>query len=59
MHDDGSTQMLYAPTLRLDLLRTRSLFECELGAEFGRRSLDQSRENTTRYYFSLGYRLNF
>ena len=22
-------------------------------------SLDQSRENTTRYYFSLGYRLNF
>jgi hypothetical protein len=59
MHADGSTQMLYAPTLRLDLLRTRSLFELELGSEIGRRSLDQSRENTTRYYFSLGYRLNF
>jgi tetratricopeptide (TPR) repeat protein len=59
MHDDGSRQMLYAPTLRLDLQRTRMLFECELGAEIGRRALAQSQENTTRYYFSLGYRLNF
>jgi tetratricopeptide (TPR) repeat protein len=58
-HSDGSTQMLYVPTLRLDLLRGRFLVECELGAELGRRSLDQSREDTTRYYFSLGYRLNF
>jgi hypothetical protein len=59
IHDDGSRQMLYAPTLRLDLLRARALFECELGAEIGRRALEQSQENTTRYYFSLGYRLNF
>jgi tetratricopeptide (TPR) repeat protein len=58
-HNDGSSELLYAPTLRLDLQRTRALFECELGAEMGRRALDQSRENTTRYYFSLGYRLNF
>jgi sporulation related protein len=59
LHDDGSSQMLYAPTLRLDLQRTRALFEAELGAEIGRRTLGDSRENTTRYYFSLGYRLNF
>jgi len=59
MHDDGSRQMLYAPTLRLDLQRARTLFECELGAEIGRRTLSESQENTTRYYFSLGYRLNF
>jgi hypothetical protein len=59
IHTDGSTQMLYVPTLRLDLLRARMLFECELGAELGRRTLDQSQENSTRYYFSLGYRLNF
>ena len=59
LHDDGSRQLLYAPTLRLDLQRAHALFECELGAEIGRRTLDQSQENTTRYYFSLGYRLNF
>jgi hypothetical protein len=59
LHTDGSTQMLYAPGLRLDLVRTRMLFECELGGEISKRSLDQSQENTTRYYFSLGYRLNF
>jgi hypothetical protein len=58
-HSDGSTQRLYVPTLRLDLLRGRLLVECDLGAELGRRSLEQSREDTTRYYFSLGYRWNF
>ena len=58
-HSDGSTEMLYVPTLRLDLLRGRFLVECELGAELGHRTLEQSREDTTRYYFSLGYRLNF
>jgi tetratricopeptide (TPR) repeat protein len=58
-HSDGSTEMLYVPTLRIDLLRGRFLVECELGAELGRRALDQSREDTTRYYLSLGYRLNF
>ncbi len=56
---DGSEQMLYAPTLRLDLQTRRVLFECEGGAEFGRRDLAGSIEKTTRYYFSLGYRMNF
>jgi tetratricopeptide (TPR) repeat protein len=56
---DGSEQMIYAPTLRLDLQTRRVLFELEGGAEFGRRDLAGSIENTTRYYFSLGYRMNF
>jgi hypothetical protein len=59
IHTDGSTQLTYTPTLRLDLVRIRMLFECEFGAELGSRKLEQSREDTTRYYFSLGYRLNF
>jgi SPOR domain len=59
IHDDGSKQMVYAPTLRLDLQQTHMLFECELGAEIGRRALGESTEDTTRYYFSLGYRVNF
>ena len=56
---DGSEQMLYAPTLRLDLQTRHVLFECEGGADFGRRDLAGSVEKTTRYYFSLGYRMNF
>lgn len=56
---DGSREMLYAPSLRLDLQHRRALLECELGAELGRRALEGARSNTTRYYFSLGYRLNF
>ncbi len=59
IRDDGSKQMLYVPTLRIDLQQARTLFECELGAELGRRTLGESQENTTRYYFSLGYRVNF
>lgn len=56
---DGSEEMLYAPSVRLDMQRGRSLFECELGAELARRALGSSLSTTTRYYFSLGYRLNF
>jgi tetratricopeptide (TPR) repeat protein len=56
---DGSQQWLYVPTLRLELQRSRTLFEFEAGAEIGRRDFGGFKENTTRYYFSLGYRLNF
>jgi hypothetical protein len=51
--------MLYTPTLRLELLKKYVLFECEAGAEIGRRDLITSEENTQRLYFSLGYRMNF
>jgi hypothetical protein len=56
---EGSEQMLYTPTLRLELLKKYVLFECEAGAEIGRRDLITSEENTQRLYFSLGYRMNF
>jgi hypothetical protein len=58
-HDDGTRQFLYIPTLRLELQRPHALFECEAGSELGRSKLATARENSTRYYFSLGYRLNF
>ncbi len=56
---DGSRQILYVPTLRIDWQGARMLFELETGAELGRRTLGASREDTTRYYLSVGYRMNF
>lgn len=56
---EGSDQLLYTPVLRLELLKKYVLFECEAGAEIGRRELIASEEKTTRLYFSLGYRMNF
>jgi len=56
---DGSEQWLYVPTVRLELQRTRTMFELEVGAEIGRRDFGSFQENSTRYYFSLGYRMNF
>jgi len=56
---DGSEQLLYTPMLRLELLKKYVLFECEAGAEIGNRELNGIEEKTNRYYFSLGYRMNF
>lgn len=56
---DGSTQRLYVPSLRLDWLSKHVLFELETGAEIGQRELGTAREDTTRYYLSVGYRMNF
>jgi hypothetical protein len=58
-HNDGSEQLLYAPGLRTELRGKHMSLEFEGGAEFGERSLDESDENTTRYYLSLGYRYDF
>ncbi len=55
-HADGSTQVLYAPGLRAELRWRRLWLELEGGAELGQRSLADSSADTTRYYFSLGYR---
>jgi len=43
--------------LRLDYVRGRSMVEFESGAELGRRERPGLSEDSTRYYFSLGYRL--
>jgi len=54
-----SSQWLYAPSLRLDLQLSKLLLELELGAEFRTREAPALKEETLRYYFSLGYRMNF
>jgi hypothetical protein len=37
----------------------RLLLELEAGAEIGEREFDAASEDTTRYYFSVGYRMTF
>ncbi|MEO8016946.1 MAG: SPOR domain-containing protein, partial [Pseudomonadota bacterium] len=56
---DAARETLYVPTLRLDYLHGRTWLECEAGAEFGQRLLATDDESSRRYYFGLGYRLNF
>ncbi len=55
-HSDGSTQLLYAPGLRAEMRWRQLWLEFEGGAEIGQRTLGDSSADTTRYYFSLGYR---
>jgi len=55
-HADGSTQWLYAPGLRAEMRWRKFWLEFEGGAEIGQRTLGDSSADTTRYYFSLGYR---
>ena len=55
-HLDGSTQLLYSPGLRTELRLQNLSLELEAGAEIGQRTLDDASADTTRYYFSLGYR---
>jgi tetratricopeptide (TPR) repeat protein len=56
---DGSQQMMYSPSLRTEFRTRHWTLEFEGGAEIGSRSLDQSSQDTTRYYMSLGYRYDF
>jgi len=56
---DNSTQLIYMPTLRTELRVKHFTMELEGGAEIGSRDLGQTTEDTTRYYFSLGYRYDF
>jgi hypothetical protein len=55
-HDDGSTQLLYSPGLRAEMRWRRLWLDIEGGVEIGQRTLGDSSADTTRYYFSLGYR---
>ncbi|HEX7374526.1 MAG TPA: tetratricopeptide repeat protein [Steroidobacteraceae bacterium] len=56
---DHSTQTTYVPTVRTELRVKRFTMELEGGAEIGSRDFGQTTEDTTRYYFSLGYRYDF
>ncbi len=58
---DGSTEMGYLPSLRLERLRSRTLIEFEAGGDIGRREMQNplDNQNSKRYYISIGYRLGF
>jgi hypothetical protein len=56
---DEADETVYVPTLRLDYLRGRSWFECEIGAEQGARQLAAGQEDTERLYFGLAWRMNY
>jgi hypothetical protein len=58
-HSDGSEQVLYSPGLRTEARWRHLSLEFEGGAELGQRSFGEASEDTTRYYFSLGYRYDF
>jgi hypothetical protein len=60
-HSSGAsaTQTTYVPTLRTEWRVGHFTMEAEGGAEFGSRDFGQTTEDTTRYYFSLGYRYDF
>jgi SPOR domain len=55
---DGSSQWLYLPSMQMNYQKGRGSAELELGAELGRRNGTLSNEQTTRFFFSLGYRLS-
>ena len=56
---DDTTQLTISPSLRLELLRSRTLFEFEVGSDFGSRDIPLDKQKTNSYYLSLGYRLGF
>ena len=56
---DDATQLTLSPSLRLELLRSRTQFEFEAGSDFGSRDIPLDKQKTNSYYFSVGYRLGF
>lgn len=56
---DAAVETLYVPALRIDFQRGATWFEFEGGAELGRRAIPAEEESSTRYFFNLGYRINF
>ena len=57
---DGSTQWIAGPSLRMDY-RWRKLyrFEAEGGGEWSSRDLADENEDSSSWYFSVGYRADF
>ncbi len=56
---DDTTQTTLSPSLRLEYLHSRTLFEFEAGSDFGSRDIPLDKQKTNAFYFSLGYRLGF
>lgn len=56
---DGAQQWVYCPSLRLEYLRARTMFELDLGAERGSADRATGSESSDRYYLGMGYRISF
>jgi hypothetical protein len=56
---ENSREWRYAPGLRWELTGARYTIDLEGGAELGRRRFDGGHEDSSRFYFSLGYRMSF
>jgi len=57
---DKSTQWIGSPSLRMDYRwRKRYRFEVEGGGEWSTRELTDDNEDSSSYFFSLGYRADF
>jgi hypothetical protein len=56
---DGTTQWVYAASLRLLLQKRRLLVELEVGAEQASREASAAQEDIKRLFVSLGYRYSF
>ncbi|MGB7739525.1 MAG: hypothetical protein WBM03_10450, partial [Steroidobacteraceae bacterium] len=59
LESDNSTSLVYSPALRAEMRGKHLTFEVEGGAEIGSRDMGTISEDTSRYYFSLGYRYDF
>jgi tetratricopeptide (TPR) repeat protein len=57
--DTGYTTIFYAPYGHIDWQRRGHVLEIEGGAEFGKNPAGLEIGNTTRLFFSIGYRINF
>jgi hypothetical protein len=55
----GLTQWLASPGMRIDWHSQRTTIEFEAGGERASRELAIDQEDTSRYWFSLGYRVAF
>lgn len=59
-NDDGSTQWILAPSLRTDYRwKKRYRFELELGAEWSDLELTDTTDESSAYFVSAGYRIDF
>ncbi len=56
---DGTTQWLASPAVRIDWHSERTTIEFEAGGEWMSRELPIDLEKSSRYWFSLGYRVGF
>ncbi len=55
----GLTQWLASPALRIDWNSQHTTVEFEAGGEWGSRELAVDQEDSSRYWFSLAYRVGF